>query len=149
MIDVPPKVKGVESAKLPDGYWESLLAGVHDAKPGTAAKDFPFDSSSDVDVPPSGSSVDAISHETSEDMRANRELRIKFSDKAYSLAFHCLWWWGGMIFAHGFVNGIRGNELWSDKVIIAVTTGVTVSVLAAFLGVIRGLFPNGDSKKKA
>lgn len=39
---------------------------------------------------------------------------------------------------------LTGIELWSDQILIAVTTGVTVSVLAAFLGVIRGLFPGKD-----
>lgn len=39
--------------------------------------------------------------------------------------------------------------MWSDQVLIAVTTGVTVSVLAAFLGVIRGLFPGKDERAPA
>ena len=42
-----------------------------------------------------------------------------------------------------------GIEMWSDQVLIAVTTGVTVSVLAAFLGVIRGLFPGKDERAPA
>lgn len=36
----------------------------------------------------------------------------------------------------------------SDNALIAITTGVTVNVLAAFLGVIRGLFPPSESGKK-
>ncbi len=31
--------------------------------------------------------------------------------------------------------------MFSDTVMIAMTTGVTINVLACFLGVIRGLFP--------
>jgi len=34
-----------------------------------------------------------------------------------------------------------GKQVISDTALIAITTGVTVNVLAAFLGVIRGLFP--------
>jgi hypothetical protein len=37
--------------------------------------------------------------------------------------------------------------MYSDRVVIAVTTGVTVSVLAAFLGVSRGIFPAGNGKR--
>jgi hypothetical protein len=60
--------------------------------------------------------------------------------------------WAIMIGSQGIIKAITGIEMWSDKVIIAVTTGVTVSVLAAFLGVIRGLFgsngSNGNGKEK-
>lgn len=51
-----------------------------------------------------------------------------------------------MLGCQGVIKAVTGIEMWSDKVIIAATTGVTVSVLAAFLGVIRGLFPNGEKK---
>jgi hypothetical protein len=100
-----------------------------------------------VDTPPSGSDADVIKDQVVADMEANRLLREKYAEKAHWLASACLWGWGLMLLATGVVNGVRGQDLWSDKVIIAVTTGVTVSVLAAFLGVIRGLFPNGQSKE--
>ncbi|MGT5125632.1 hypothetical protein ACRWGX_10645, partial [Escherichia coli] len=38
-----------------------------------------------------------------------------------------------------------GIQIFSDKVLIAITTAVTLNVFAAFLGVIRGLFPSGKS----
>lgn len=95
------------------------------------------------DAPPAGNALDVLRQQTVADMVANRELREKYADRAYQLAFGCLWWWGLMLSAQGIVNICLGNPPWSDKVIIAVTTGVTVSVLAAFLGVIRGLFGNG------
>jgi len=105
-----------------------------------------------VDEPPEGASLDEVNKETAADMRHNRGLREIYADKSYQLAFSCLWGWAGMLLAMGVVNGVRGKELWSDQVIIAVTTGVTVSVLAAFLGVIRGLFGggshNGNGKTK-
>lgn len=106
----------------------------------SAATDEPPDRQ---DGSPKGEDVEAVL-----DRRQNRALREKYADKAYGLAQVCLFGWAGMLVASGLVNGVRGESLWSDKVIIAVTTGVTVSVLAAFLGVIRGLFPNGNGDKK-
>lgn len=77
-------------------------------------------------------------------MAANRKLRDKYADRAYQLASGCITAWVVMLGTQGVVKAVTGVEMWSDKVIIAATTGVTVSVLAAFLGVIRGLFPNGN-----
>lgn len=90
---------------------------------------------------------DGIQKEDVEDRRHNRDLREKYSDKAYKLATGCLSMWAVMLGTQGAIKALTGVEMWSDKVIIAVTTGVTVSVLAAFLGVIRGLFGNGKDKK--
>lgn len=96
------------------------------------------------DAPPAGNAVDALRHQTVAAMAANRELRDKYADRAYQLACGCITMWAMMIGLQGLVKVMANVEMWSDKVIIAVTTGVTVSVLAAFLGVIRGLFPNGN-----
>ncbi|WP_067065636.1 hypothetical protein [Roseateles chitosanitabidus] len=85
--------------------------------------------------------ADQLRFEITADMRSNRELREKYASKAYGLALACLALWAICVGAQGVVNAISGIEMWSDQVLIAVTTGVTVSVLAAFLGVIRGLFP--------
>lgn len=97
--------------------------------------------------------ADSIESEEVADRRHNRDLREKYSDKAYRLATGCLTMWAMMLGTQGAIKALTGVEMWSDQVIIAVTTGVTVSVLAAFLGVIRGLFGNGalngkDSKQK-
>ena len=105
------------------------------------------------DEPPDGKAggpkmADAMDEQAIEDRKQNRSLREKYADKAYNLAQVCLFAWACMLSASGLVNGLRGDPLWSDKVIIAVTTGVTVSVLAVFLGVIRGLFPSGNGEKK-
>ena len=86
-------------------------------------------------------------------MEANRLLRDQYAKRAYDLACACITMWVILLFSHGIIKVLTDKEMWSDKVIIAVTTGVTVSVLAAFLGVIRGLFGNGalngkDSKQK-
>lgn len=100
------------------------------------------------DQPPQNSHIDEVKGQTVADMAANRGLREIYADKAYVLATGCLSIWAVLLGASGVVNALQGNSMWSDKVIIAVTTGVTVSVLAAFLGVIRGLFPNDGSQKK-
>ena len=77
-------------------------------------------------------------------MRANRRLRQVYAGKAHGMAVACLTMWTMVLTAQGALKALTGIELWSDQVLIAVTTGVTVSVLAAFLGVIRGLFPGKD-----
>lgn len=76
--------------------------------------------------------------------RANRQLRQVYAAKAYRLAAACLAMWVLLLGVQGGIKATTGIEMWSDQVLIAVTTGVTVSVLAAFLGVIRGLFPGKD-----
>ena len=76
--------------------------------------------------------------------RANRHLRQTYAAKAYGLAAGCLLLWALLLAIQGCIKALTGIEMWSDQVLIAVTTGVTVSVLAAFLGVIRGLFPGKD-----
>lgn len=99
--------------------------------------------------PPTGGApdkVDAIQKETAANMRHNRGLRETYADRAYKLAEGCISFWVVMLGCQGVVKVVAGVSMWSDNVIIAATTGVTVSVLAAFLGVIRGLFPNGDKK---
>ena len=84
---------------------------------------------------------DDDSLESRADRRANRHLRDTYAKKAYGLAAGCLIAWISLLCAYGAIRITLGIETWSDQVLIAITTGVTVSVLAAFLGVIRGLFP--------
>ena len=81
------------------------------------------------------------------DMASNRQLRQRYAGKAYGLAAGCLAMWTTLLSVQGAVKASTGIEMWSDQVLIAVTTGVTVSVLAAFLGVIRGLFPGREAGK--
>lgn len=105
-----------------------------------------------IELPPGGTSPDALAQETVADMQHSRGLRGKYAEKAYQLAVGCISMWAVMLGAQGVVKVALNVDMWSDKVIIAVTTGVTVSVLAAFLGVIRGLFSdaalNGSGKFK-
>jgi hypothetical protein len=81
--------------------------------------------------------------------RANRQLRQIYAAKAYGLAAGCITLWAVLLALQGGIKVTIGLEMWSDQVLIAVTTGVTVSVLAAFLGVIRGLFPGKDERAPA
>lgn len=89
-----------------------------------------------------------------QDLQANRALRSNYADKAYMLAVGCIIFWGIAVLANGIVFATTDKLMFSDNALIAITTGVTVNVLAAFLGVIRGLFPsdspkaNGDTKSK-
>lgn len=81
-------------------------------------------------------------------MAANRQLRDQYAKRAYDLACGCICMWTVLLGAQGVIKVALNVEMWSDKVIIAVTTGVTVSVLAAFLGVIRGLFGTSNSSEQ-
>lgn len=83
-----------------------------------------------------------------ENHKANRELRNKYAGKAYDLACGGLVFWGIAISTNGIVFGLTGRHMLSDKVLIAITTGATINVLAAFLGVIRGLFPSPGKDKE-
>ena len=91
---------------------------------------------------------DVLINEEAENQRANRELRKAYADKAHNLAAGCIQFWAIAISANAIINGITGKLMISDTAMIAITTGVTVNVLAAFLGVIRGLFPSDQPKKK-
>lgn len=83
--------------------------------------------------------------------RSTRSLREKYASKAYSLACGCISFWIISIGCVGIINAATQRQILSDTVMIAITTGSTINVLAAFLGVIRGLFPSSalasDDKK--
>lgn len=107
------------------------------------------------DIPPDNStagqySSDALIEEDAQDRQANRKLRSDFAEKAYKLACGSIGFWVILLSVNGIFHVATGRQGVSDYVLIAVTTGVTINVLAAFLGVIRGLFPANEkiSKKK-
>ncbi|CAQ85222.1 MULTISPECIES: hypothetical protein [Photorhabdus] len=81
-----------------------------------------------------------------EDRKADRALREKFGDKAYKVVRKTLYGWSILLFCYGF-SKIFGFELFPDNVMIAITSAVTLNIFAAFLGVIRGLFPSQKSNK--
>ncbi|WP_249406297.1 hypothetical protein [Pantoea agglomerans] len=76
-----------------------------------------------------------------EDRKSNRELRDKYAGKAYKVAKYGLYWWA-IVLLLSVVGKVVGVELFSDSVLIAITSASTLNLFAAFLGVIRGLFPS-------
>jgi len=92
--------------------------------------------------------------ENAADMKANRGLRKIYADKAFLMEAARLLFLATAIGAQGVVKATTGVELWSDPVLIALTSGVTVNALSAFLQVIHSLFPlsrsagQQDRKKK-
>lgn len=88
---------------------------------------------------------DNIQNQEVLDRQQARELRDKYAERAYRLAVGALIFWAFVLAFSGWQAWHEGRPMWSDTVLIAITTGVTVSVLAAFLGVVRGIF--GPSMK--
>lgn len=140
MVDVPPEIETTTpDAPASRDAWLAVF-GIKDLPP--VAPD-----PARIDEPPRTASVapkaDDVLVEQVADMAANRQLREKYADAARQLATGSLVAWFLMLASQGIIKAVTDKEMWSDKVLIAVTTGVTVSVMTAFLGVIRGLFPNG------
>lgn len=140
MVDLSPNNTQNNSSK----NWSQVVGGPQQ----NPTVNLTSDALPDEDKPPVDSKHDLLHAQAVADMQANRGLREKYADKAYNLAAGCLSMWAVLLGSNGVINALQGREMWSDKVIIAVTTGITVSILAAFLGVIRGLFPNHNTPKK-
>ena len=106
------------------------------------------------DVPPAGNNgrnaEEDLILEQVYNHKANRDLREKYAEKAYVLASGCVKFWCCAVAANGFYFLVVGKGLFSDQAFIAITAGITINVLACFLGVIRGLFPaeTGKTSKK-
>ncbi|MFS7307438.1 hypothetical protein [Rahnella inusitata] len=75
------------------------------------------------------------------------DLRETYAGKAYKVAKYGLYWWGAVILLSAVGKGV-GKDIISDEVLIAITTASTLNLFAAFLGVIRGLFPSGKETKE-
>lgn len=119
--------------------------------PGSA-KSIP-DNDSETDKPQASSSFDGnlILQEDIEDRRADRALREKFGDKAYNVVKKTLYGWAVVLIAAAFCKLFFDKEIFTDTVLVAITSAVTLNTFAAFLGVIRGLFPlnrKSDSNQK-
>ncbi len=88
------------------------------------------------------------------DLRNTREMRKSYAIGAMHLARAAVMFWVGMFSVVGFANAMAGQIPFSDNALITLTTGATINVLAAFIGIIRGLFPstngaNGSSPREA
>jgi len=116
--------------------------------PGTAAT-IP-DAPSGDEIQPSSDGIGkhpALIVQDIEDRKADRALREKFGEKAYRVAKKSLYGWAWLLIAYAVFKFRFGKELFSDNVLIAITSAVTLNVFAAFLGVIRGLFPAAKNGK--
>lgn len=82
-----------------------------------------------------------------EDRIADRALREKFGDKAYKVVRKTLYGWSWLLAIYAALKFRFQVEIFSDNVLIAITSAVTLNVFAAFLGVIRGLFPTTKPTK--
>ncbi|EEZ5179905.1 hypothetical protein C3U89_001956 [Escherichia coli] len=99
------------------------------------------------DTPPtteSSSDGDNLNAQRAADAKSNRELREKFAEKAYKVAKYGLYWWATVLLLSA-TGRAMGKEIFSDEVLIAVTAASTLNLFAAFLGVIRWLFPHAKS----
>lgn len=90
-----------------------------------------------------------LAREAIEDKRADRELRKNFGEKAYNIVRKTLYGWVFLLGTYAFFRFFFNKCIFSDNVLIAITSAVTLNTFAAFLGVIRGLFPsNKPSERK-
>lgn len=125
--------KPADGTASPTGDWQSDVHVKHAAASlGIAHQDAP---------PAAAAAVE----DDKLDRKQARELRDKYAERAYRLAARALMFWACVLAFSGWQAWCEGRPMWSDTVLIAITTGVTVSVLAAFLGVVRGIF--GSSMK--
>lgn len=90
---------------------------------------------------------DAMDGERLSGLKNTRKLRKIFAHKAYKVAKYGLYWWATVLLLSA-AGKVVGKELFSDQVLIAVTTASTLNLFAAFLGVIRGLFPTASKDEK-
>ncbi|HAT3927569.1 MULTISPECIES: hypothetical protein [Citrobacter] len=99
------------------------------------------DSTSVTDEQASPEKHPALVLQEVEDRIADRALREKFGDKAYKVVRKTLYGWCWLLAIYAALKFRFQVEIFSDNVLIAITSAVTLNVFAAFLGVIRGLFP--------
>lgn len=110
------------------------------------------DDSSAVDVPPDELSERGkakyddtkklLELEVIADRQADRDLRERFGDKAYNVVRKTLYGWAVVLAATAFCKFFFDKDIFSENVLVAITSAVTLNTFAAFLGVIRGLFPS-------
>ncbi|MCO6506263.1 MAG: hypothetical protein J6570_04030 [Snodgrassella sp.] len=91
-------------------------------------------------------------NEEIENLKADRALRDKYSFKAFKVVKKSLWGWAILLFIYSLIKFLTrhengGFEIFSDHVLIAITTATTLNIYAGFLSLIRGLFPSIKIKK--
>ncbi|ELC6409949.1 hypothetical protein VXI92_002818 [Enterobacter hormaechei] len=91
---------------------------------------------------------DQLTIQLIEDKKADRALRERFGDKAYKVVRKTLYGWCWLLAIYAAIKFRYDKEIFSENVLIAITSAVTLNVFAAFLGVIRGLFPSTKPTKE-
>lgn len=76
-----------------------------------------------------------------EDRIAERALRRTYANRAFWFAVCGVGFWAALLIWTGCATYYRDKAPFSDNVLIAITTATSINLFAAFLGVIRGLFP--------
>lgn len=83
------------------------------------------------------------------DQKAERQLRKLYAGRAFWFAVAGVAFWGLMLVWTGCATYYTSKPPFSDNVLIAITTATSINLFAAFLGVIRGLFPANGKRSKA
>ena len=82
------------------------------------------------------------------DQEAERELRKKYAGRAFWFAVGGVAFWALLLIWDGCATYYTTAPPFSDKVLMVITTATSINLFAAFLGVIRGLFPSGGRLPK-
>ncbi len=103
------------------------------------------------DVPPTSElgreDRNRIIDEHVEDRKAERVLRKKYAGLAFRFAVGGAIFWALLLIWTGCATYYTTKPPFSDNLLIAITTATSVNLFAAFLGVIRGLFPANGKKE--
>ena len=75
------------------------------------------------------------------DREADRELRKAYAQKAFWFDWAGFGFWALVIVCYAVFFLWANERIFSDAVLIAITSATTVNLFAAFIGVVRGLFP--------
>jgi len=89
---------------------------------------------------------------TNQNKKISTEKLIGNSEKKYALrAFWFAWigfaFWVLFLAADAVLFLWLNKRIFSDTVLVAITTATTINLFSAFVGVIRGLFPPVGKKK--
>lgn len=141
-----PKIKKSKEAAAPSAAASNPFFSEENVKKGPSIN-------SKEDVPPDEGHgtkprdfTDELRIQDVQDRNANRILRQRFAEKAYKVAKWGLYGWA-CVLAISVIGNVLGEKTFSDNVLIAITSATTLNLFAAFLGVIRGLFPSGKESK--
>lgn len=80
-------------------------------------------------------------------LKDTRKLRKHYAKRALGFAEVAIGAWLFLFTFAATMNLIAGRPFLSDQALMTLTAGATINVLAAFLGIIRGLFPSSNGKE--